>query len=90
VIFKWQIWLREALQCSNCGTVCHKKCIKRTPDKNWCTAKSSTEIALAVQNAGKSAIEGGMSDLIKVVESSLPANVSELQVRNNSLLHGVH
>ena len=31
-----QIWLREALQCRNCGLVCHKKCIKRFPDRKWC------------------------------------------------------
>ncbi|EFX86131.1 hypothetical protein DAPPUDRAFT_97942 [Daphnia pulex] len=31
-----KIWLREALQCRNCELVCHKKCIKRYPDRKWC------------------------------------------------------
>ncbi|XP_057376466.1 PDZ domain-containing protein 8-like isoform X1 [Daphnia carinata] len=31
-----KIWLREAFKCGNCELVCHKKCIKRFPDRKWC------------------------------------------------------
>lgn len=43
-----KIWLREALQCRSCGSVCHKKCIKRFPERKWCGTDAfiiPTEIA---------------------------------------------
>jgi hypothetical protein len=42
-----QIWLKDAVQCRDCGMVCHKKCETRCQASGICGAESlATTLAL--------------------------------------------
>ncbi|XP_076161316.1 PDZ domain containing 8 isoform X3 [Ptiloglossa arizonensis] len=41
-----KIWLKDAIQCRDCGMVCHKKCEVRCQASGTCGAESLTTIAL--------------------------------------------
>ncbi|XP_012146252.2 PDZ domain containing 8 isoform X4 [Megachile rotundata] len=41
-----KIWLKDAVQCRDCGMVCHKKCEVRCQASGMCGAESITTVAL--------------------------------------------
>ena len=41
-----QIWLKDAVQCRDCGMVCHKKCEARCQASGTCGAESLATLAL--------------------------------------------
>lgn len=46
MIFAKQIWLKDAIQCRDCGMVCHKKCEVRCQASGTCGVES---LAMALE-----------------------------------------
>lgn len=38
-----QIWLKDAMQCRNCGLCCHKKCVTKCQESSPCVPKGQGE-----------------------------------------------
>ncbi|KAL6441234.1 hypothetical protein ACFW04_003482 [Cataglyphis niger] len=56
-----KIWLKDAVQCRDCGMVCHKKCETRCQASNTCGAESLATLALEADEIEPNAIIGDIS-----------------------------
>lgn len=56
-----QIWLKDAVQCRDCGMVCHKKCETRCQASSTCGAESLATLALEADEIEPNAIIGDIS-----------------------------
>ncbi|OXU26153.1 hypothetical protein TSAR_007413 [Trichomalopsis sarcophagae] len=56
-----KIWLKDAVQCRDCGMVCHKKCEARCQASGACGAESLTTMAFEADEVETSGIVGGES-----------------------------
>ncbi|XP_076161315.1 PDZ domain containing 8 isoform X2 [Ptiloglossa arizonensis] len=72
-----KIWLKDAIQCRDCGMVCHKKCEVRCQASGTCGAESLTTIALETDETepntliGESGPEISLTSCEDNVQSSL-------------------
>ncbi|XP_070165604.1 PDZ domain-containing protein 8 isoform X2 [Polyergus mexicanus] len=56
-----KIWLKDAVQCRDCGMVCHKKCETRCQTSSTCGAESLATLALEADEIEPNAIIGDIS-----------------------------
>ncbi|XP_050445563.1 PDZ domain-containing protein 8 isoform X2 [Cataglyphis hispanica] len=56
-----KIWLKDAVQCRDCGMVCHKKCETRCQASSTCGAESLATLALEADEIEPNAIIGDIS-----------------------------
>ncbi|XP_032684766.1 PDZ domain-containing protein 8 isoform X2 [Odontomachus brunneus] len=72
-----KIWLKDAVQCRDCGMVCHKKCEARCQASGTCGAESLATLALEADEIEPNAIIGDIGPEISLtgcednVQSSL-------------------
>lgn len=69
-----QIWLKDAVQCRDCGMVCHKKCETRCQASGTCGAESLATLAMEADE-----IESSVGD-ISSPEISLTGCEDNVQV----------
>lgn len=53
-----QIWLKDAVQCRDCGMVCHKKCEVRCQAAGTCGAESIATMALETDEIESNTVIG--------------------------------
>ncbi|XP_072751936.1 PDZ domain-containing protein 8 isoform X3 [Anoplolepis gracilipes] len=56
-----KIWLKDAVQCRDCGMVCHKKCETRCQASSTCGAESLATLALEADEIEPNVIIGDIS-----------------------------
>ncbi|XP_020297884.1 PDZ domain-containing protein 8 isoform X2 [Pseudomyrmex gracilis] len=56
-----KIWLKDAVQCRDCGMVCHKKCEVRCQASGTCGAESLATLALEADEIESNTIVGDIS-----------------------------
>ncbi|XP_066588005.1 PDZ domain-containing protein 8 isoform X2 [Prorops nasuta] len=61
-----KIWLKDAVQCRECGTVCHKKCEVRCQAAENCGAESIATLALEADELDPNTITGETSPEISL------------------------
>ncbi|XP_026295636.1 PDZ domain-containing protein 8 isoform X2 [Apis mellifera] len=71
-----KIWLKDAVQCRDCGMVCHKKCEVRCQASGMCGAESITTMALEADEIeptliGESGPEISLTSCEDTVQNSL-------------------
>lgn len=72
-----KIWLKDAVQCRDCGMVCHKKCEVRCQASGTCGAESITAMALEADEIEPTTIIGESSPEISL--TSCEENVQVLK-----------
>ncbi|XP_014471199.1 PREDICTED: PDZ domain-containing protein 8 isoform X3 [Dinoponera quadriceps] len=61
-----KIWLKDAVQCRDCGMVCHKKCEARCQASGTCGAESLATLALEADEIEPNAIIGDIGPEISL------------------------
>lgn len=61
-----QIWLKDAVQCRDCGMVCHKKCEARCQASGTCGAENLATLALEADEIEPNAIIGDIGPEISL------------------------
>ncbi|CAD6241176.1 GSCOCG00009197001-RA-CDS [Cotesia congregata] len=58
-----KIWLKDAIQCRDCGMVCHKKCQARCQSTTSCGAESLTNLAFEVDELTDGSTNSSLGDV---------------------------
>ncbi|XP_034948220.1 PDZ domain-containing protein 8 [Chelonus insularis] len=61
-----KIWLKDAVQCRDCGMVCHKKCEARCQTSGACGAENLTNMAFEVDEMESNVIVGEVNPEISL------------------------